>query len=123
MGHVVSELAFVSSAVVEGHLPKSFHFASSKLSFVLDPVLSLSHKPSLPFMMIIFPLPFIDKVSISVNQLPLTLHLPFDPVSEIVGSVVVDVFSSAVTQIVAFLALITVTVCIDLTCLDVWTIL
>lgn len=116
---VVSELSFVSSTVVEPHLSESFHSASSELSFILDPIFSHTHQPPFALIMVIFPLAFVDKVSFSIDELSMSFHFALDPVSKVVATIIVNVFSPSVPQAISFFSFISVTIRIDFTGLNI----
>lgn len=116
---VISELPFVPSTIVEPHLPESLHSASSELSFILDPLFSNSHQPPFAFVMVIFPLAFVDKITLSINQLSVAFHFPFNPVSKIIATIIVNVFAPAVPETISFFSFIPVAIGIDFTGLNI----
>lgn len=120
MRAVVSELSFVSSTVVKPHLPESFHSASSELSLILDPIFSDTHEPPFALIMVIFPLAFVDEVSFSINELSMSFHFAFDPVSKVVATIIINIFSPSVPQAISFFSFISVAIRIDFTGLHIW---
>lgn len=120
---VIAELAFVSLSVVEPHLAEALHLATSELPLVLHPICPETHDAPSALVVIVLPTSLVDQVSRRIVKLALALHFALGPVSQVVASVVINVFSLSMTQVLFLLALVSVSVCVYLTDLHFWPVL
>lgn len=123
MRQVIDELPLVPLPVLIEDLPESLLPPAPKLALVLHPISPPSDQPPFSLIQIVLPLSLVDQVAFWIDQLPLPLHLALDPIPEVIASIVVNIFPTAVTETIPFFSIITVAVSINLTCFNIWTIL
>lgn len=120
---IISKLPFISFTIIKPHLSKALHLTTSKLPFIFCPISTETHEPSCSFIVIIFPISIINKVRVTIVKLTLPIHFTFFPITYIVTTVCIQVFSSAMSKIIFVLALIAIAVCINFTYFNLWSIL
>ncbi len=120
---IISELPFVSFTIIKPHLSKTLHLSTSKLPFIFCPVSTKTHQSPCSFIMIIFPIAIVHQIRVTIVKLSLSIHLTFFPITYIITTISIYVFTSSMSKIIFVLALVAISVCINLTYFNLWSIL
>lgn len=113
---IVSKLPFVFISILKDHFSKTLHFTSLKFPNILNPIhVCQSIQSSLSIVQIILPLSFILNISIRIIQLTLAFHFPFEPISIVITSISIQIFSLSMSQLIFLLSCIHVAICVKFT--------